>query len=72
MNAASRSSAPAVSSVPNPSPLATAPTASERTETTTNFDSTSDASVSTSLRHQCETDGQTKLASARGRNSTAT
>ena len=38
----------------------------------TNLDTMSAASVSTRRRHQCDTAGQTSVAMARGRNSTAT
>ena len=48
-----------------------APAASDSTAATTSLERTSAASVSASRRHQCDTAGQTRPASARGRNSAA-
>ena len=59
--------------VPVPAvPEETAPAARLSVATITNLERMSAASVSTRRRHQCETAGQTRVARARGRKSTAT
>jgi len=50
----------------------TAPAARLKVATMTNFYRMSAASVSTRRLHQCDTDGQTNVARASGRKSTAT
>ena len=77
---ASTSSAPPARTEEKPDPAepvpevpdATAPAARLRVATMTNLERIRAARVSTRRRHQCDTDGQTRVASARGRNSTAT
>jgi hypothetical protein len=79
-NVAIRRSAPPASTDEKPEPCdpepavpeEMAPAARLRVATMTNFEMIKAANVSTSRRHQCETAGHTRVASARGRKSTAT
>src|SRR6202034_2284414 len=73
LNAAKSKSAPPANTEANevPVPAPTALTARERIATMTNLESTRATRVSTNRRHQCATAGQTRLANANGRNSTA-
>ena len=78
-NVAMTSSAPPASTAEKPplfgapdAPDETAPAARLSVATITNFERINAASVSTSRRHQCDTAGHTSVASASGRNSTAT
>ena len=73
-------SAPPARTAENPAPCApvpavpdeTAPAARLSVATMTNLERISAASVSTRRRHQCDTAGQTSVASASGRKRTAT
>ena len=79
-NVAIRRSAPPASTDEKPEPCdpepavpeEMAPAARLSVATMTNFEMIKAANVSTSRRHQCETAGHTRVASARGRKSTAT
>ncbi len=79
-NVAMTRSAPPASTAENPAPWApvpavpdeTAPAARLSVATMTNLERIRAANVSTRRRHQCDTAGQTRVASASGRKSTAT